>query len=130
MSPAKFPDRRPDGSFCVVVGLRTSPDGAAELADRVRRWMTDVWMPSHPTWTREWKTGVDLARAEKQVLSYADEFSSDPEVSGEGSELRLRLRGKRDSRFWKDWLVSRIAPDLRAEFPELSELLYIRDCDE
>lgn len=46
---------------------------------------------------------------------------------GERLELRLQLLGTKHSKFWKDWLVSKIAPDLKFKFGEVGDLLYIRN---
>lgn len=74
---------------------------------------------------------MNLATSKEQILKYTDEFLSPPEiVSGQSSELHLRLRGKRTAKFWKDWIASRIVPDLKAEFSAIGELLHIRDCVE
>jgi hypothetical protein len=130
MSSAKFPARTADGSFCVEIGVQMT-GGQADLVLRVRAWLNDTWMPRHVTWTREWQTGSNLATTQAQELHYDDEFTGPPEVAaGPTSELQLRLRGKKTAKFWKDWLVSRLVPDLMAAFPGLGELLYIRDCAE
>jgi hypothetical protein len=131
MSPAKFPDRKPDGSFCVDVGVQIIGNLDEDLAPRVQAWINDVWMPQHTTWSREWQTGSNLTTTRVQLLHYSDEFSAPPEIAaGPASELKFRLRGKKTAKFWKDWLVTRLMPDLREAFPAAGELLYIRDCAE
>jgi len=98
---------------------------------RIDAWISDAWMPRNATWTREWKTGSNLATTRVEELKYDDEFTGPPEVAaGPTSELQLRLKGKKTAKFWKDWLVSRLVPDLKAAFPGVGELLYIRDCAE
>jgi hypothetical protein len=130
MNSVKFPARKPDGSFCIEVGVRVNIDFQVDVR-RIQDWISGIWMPNHTTWTRDWRTGTNFATIDEQRLNYNDEFRSPPViVSGPGSELRLRLAGNRTAKFWKDWLVSRIVPDLRAEFPEIGEVLYIRDCAE
>lgn len=42
----------------------------------------------------------------------------------------LLVAYKRTAKFWKDWIASRIVPDLKAEFSAIGELLHIRDCVE
>ena len=37
---------------------------------------------------------------------------------------------KKTAKLWKDWVVSRLVPDLKAAFLGVGELLYIRDCAE
>ncbi len=87
-----------------------------------------MWMPGHGTWTREWKSGPKLERGTLQTLHYGDEFLEPPVIAvGPDSELQLRLRGQKTAKFWRDWLVSRLVPDLKEEFSNVGELLYIRD---
>jgi hypothetical protein len=131
MSHVGFPVRRPDGSFSVEVGIQMLGDLQAELASRVQGWISNTWMPLHATWTREWQTGSNLGTSRVQVLQYSDEFMAPPQITvGPNFELQLRLRGTKAAKFWKDWLVSRLVPDLKAEFPGIGDLLYIRDCAE
>ena len=91
-----------------------------------------MWAPRNKTWARECKTGPGLTVERPEILEYEDELSAPPEViSCEGSELRFRLRGKGE-KLWKDWMVMRILPDLKAEFPEVevgAKILGIRNCD-
>jgi hypothetical protein len=90
-------------------------------------------MPHHSVWQWTWRTGPNLATTYEQVLHYEDDFMKPPEiVSCEGAELRIRLFGKKSSKFWRDWLVSRLLPDLKAEFPEVEvgKGLCIEDCRE
>jgi hypothetical protein len=131
MRRAKFPARKRDGSFCVEAGLKTLGDFTEDLAARAQAWINDVWMPQYPRWRWEGRTGPNLKIERVQVLDYSDEFIALPEiVVGPNSELQLRLRGKETARFWRDWLVFRLKPDLEAAFPEIGKLLYIRDCVE
>jgi hypothetical protein len=131
MSPAQFPARSADGTFCVVIGVEMSGSVQGDLVPRIRAWISDAWMPGNATWAREWRTGSDLATSRVEELHFNDEFTGPPEVSaGSTSELQLRLRGKKTSKFWKDWLVLRLVPELKVAFPGVGELLYIRDCTE
>lgn len=126
----KFPRRRPDGSFCVEVtfAVRTTDEG---LGERIQQWLTQVWVPSNTTWLRVWQTGPGLSIERPELLRYSDEFLSSPTVtSSMATEIRLQLRGKnRKRKLWKDWIVSRIMPDLRAHFSEISDFLSITDCE-
>jgi hypothetical protein len=131
MSPAKFPARKPEGSFCVEVGLEIASNVREDLVPSVQAWIHEAWMPRYTTWSRDWKTGPDLATTRVQRFHYDDEFAAPPEVvAGLNSELRLRLRGKKTAKFWRDWLISRLIPDLKVAFPALGELLYVRNCAE
>jgi hypothetical protein len=125
-----FPRRRPDGSFCVVVTLAVNTKDES-LAESIQQWLTQLWVPSSTTWLRVWKTGPGLAVERPELLRYSDEFLSPPTVtSSTATEIRIQLRGKDPQRkLWKDWLVSRILPDLKAQFPEVNDFLSITDCE-
>jgi hypothetical protein len=126
-----YPVRRSDGSFCVVVGLRIEGGHAPQIAACVRTWIADVWMPHNLTWTREWRTGADLKETNPQILKYSDEFLSAPSVSSnECAELRIHFFGNKEAKFWRDWVVSRFTPDLKANFSEIGDLLFFRNCDD
>jgi hypothetical protein len=74
-----------------------------------------------------WKTGTPHPQAE--TLEYADEFSAPPRVVHcAGSELRFQLQGKNTAKFWRDWLVLRIIPELKKRFPEIGDVCSIGDC--
>jgi hypothetical protein len=131
MNASKFPSRKVDGSFCVDVGLQLlegAPDNICKVIDE---WFSDAWMGANKTWTRTWSTGANLEVKKDEVLVYSDEFLRAPMASlGSKSELRIRLFGTKSAKLWKDWLVSKIAPDLKERFPYIGELLYIQDCVE
>jgi hypothetical protein len=130
MAGVEFPNAGPDGSFCVEVVLSVSADGLA-LGREVQEWWTDVWAPSNAAWVRIWETGPGLSLERSELLYYQDEFVSPPRVvSRSASEFRFQLLGKDSARkLWKDWLVSRIMPDLKTRFPEIGNLLGISDCN-
>jgi hypothetical protein len=131
MNPTKFPSRKADGSFCVDVGLQLLEGTPGDICKLIDSWFSDTWMDANKTWTRTWSTGPNLEVKKDEVLAYSDEFLRTPMASlGNKSELRIRLFGTKSSRLWKDWLVSKIAPDLKAQFPYIGDLLYIRDCAE
>lgn len=78
---------------------------------------------------REWNTGPNLSTSSVESLRYDEEFSGPPEVHyGPSSEPQLRLRGRKSAKYWRDWLVWRLVPDLKAAFPVIGELIYIRNC--
>jgi len=118
-----------DGSFCVEVGIRVAGGLPTEVATRVQEWLNEVWMPRNETWTREWKSGSKLENSTRQILHYGDEFTAAPAIAvGPDSELQMQLRGQKTAKFWRDWLVSRLVPDLKEAFPAIGDLLYMRDC--
>jgi hypothetical protein len=129
MSSAKFPARSADGSFCVEIGVNLNSNVQQDLVPSIQAWINDAWMPRNTTWTREWMTGPNLSTSSAQELQYDNEFTGPPEVAaGPSAELQLRLRGKKTAKFWKDWVISRLVPDIKEAFPGIGELLYIRDC--
>ncbi len=123
----KFPKRRPDGSFCVVVSFVVGTKDES-LPGRIQQWLTEVWVPSNTTWLRDWKTGPGLSVERRELLRYSDEFLSPPTVtSSVDTEIRVQLHGKDPQRkLWKDWLVSRI---LKAQFPEVDDFLSVTNCE-
>jgi hypothetical protein len=86
-------------------------------------------MPRNLTWKRDWRTGENRETIDQQVLNYESEFLGEPKIiSAEASELQIRIAGKASAKFWKDWLISKFLPDLKAKFPEVNGQLYIRNC--
>ena len=124
-----FPRRRPDASFCVEVTLEAHTNDE-NFARKIEQWLTDVWVPSNATWHRSWKTGPDLSVERIELLQYFDEFLSAPTITSSGAAgIRLQLNGRDTKRkSWKDWLVLRILPDLKATFPQVGDILGITDC--
>jgi hypothetical protein len=115
MTKAKFPARKKDGSFCVKICVGLTPGGSEDLASQIEKWMREDWMPRNSTWKRLWRTGPSLSIANEETLRWEDEFLRPPEVSIiESSKFCFKLFGKR-TKFWRDWLVSRLLPDLRED---------------
>lgn len=128
-SKMNFPRRNDDGSFCVEISLTVAGECDEDLGSRIQHWIDGDWMKHRSTWKRVWKTGPNLTRTIEQVHYYDDEFMKPPKVvSCEGSELRFQLFGKRTAKFWKDWLISRLLPDLREQFREVGERVHLEDC--
>ena len=99
------------------------------LQQEIQSWWSNEWVPKNETWRRVWNKGSSHERVE--LLRYADEFSSAPRVVAcEGGELRFHLEGKASAKFWKDWLVLRLLPDLLTQFPYAGQLRSIRNCTE
>jgi hypothetical protein len=128
MTRSNFPKIYPDGSFCVEIRLAVTDTRQGSLGSTMQDWINESWIHDRSTWRRQWRTGPDQAVTEEQILHYQDEFRKPPEVALDGSELRLRLLGKQSAKYWRDWLVSRLIPDLKAKFPELGDRLSIKDC--
>ena len=131
MPNVNFPKRNNDGSFCIEVSLRLVSDSRGDLGSRIQRWIDNEWMVEHSTWKRVWRTGPNLETIDEEILNYTDEFIKAPQISAcEASEIQFQLFGKKSAKFWKDWLVSRFLPDLKAEFPEIDEGISIENCRE
>jgi hypothetical protein len=91
----------------------------------MQTWIASVWMPNNRIWIRNWSSG----RSEE--LRFEDEFSTAPQVIETGCrKVVLRFEGSSTAKFWKDWIVSRIIPDLRDKFPEVGEFCKARNCKE
>ena len=108
--PAKFPNRRPDGSFCVEVTLGKNVGQVEPSADQVNAWL-ERWAQANRIWTTS-------PYGPKESLDFFDEFAEIPTcVAGESGRLLLRLQGRPEAtRRWKDWLVLKFLSDLRIAF--------------
>jgi hypothetical protein len=127
-----LPKIRADGSWCVEVTIPVRSDDEIGLRERVQQWWTDVWVPNRNSWRRVGRTGPQLREEVVETLTYTDQFSAAPHVVFcKDSQLKFRLEGSRHpSSAWKDWLVLRILPDLREQFPEIQEGLgSVSNCD-
>jgi hypothetical protein len=114
---------------CVEVCL-TTENCSLDLGNRIQDWLNDVWMPNNQEWERVWRTGAHLEIVvERQILKYDDDFSRAPEILPKDSlRLLVRLYVNWPSKNWREWLVSRILPDLRTAFSEMTNErpVYIR----
>jgi hypothetical protein len=118
--PIKFPKRRPDGSFCVLVSVRVTTQEPQELASRVTGWL-DQWVLAN----RQWKFG-------DRLLDFFEDFAGAPSciVSAPGL-LTLRFDGRPQSKkWWKDWIGVRLLSDLRKAFSEIGDVDGVVDCPE
>ena len=115
MSAARFPHRRPDGSFCIEVALCVETRTPTDLAGRAAEWL-DEWVRNNQHWP--W-FGHDV--------KYVDELTGNP-FHVEGSRLSFRLEGKPTAKWWKDFLVLRILKELQHAFSEIKEVEKIGDC--
>ncbi len=124
-----FPARNTDGSFCVEIGLTLAHPGGEKFASEIQEWIGAEWMPRNSTWRRAWRTGAELSEVNEQILYYKEEFLNLPQVvSSSDTEMRLRIEGNKTAKFWRDWLVSRLLPDLKEEFSGIGDVLFIRNC--
>jgi hypothetical protein len=123
MMRAKFPKKRPDGSFCVEVTLIVNTNDPKELVNRVHLWL-EQWVQAN----REWRTS--LAASAGGLLSFFDEFSGPPTCFLKGpNALGLRVEGRPNmGRWWRDWLILRILKDLQGEFSEVIQVESFADC--
>jgi hypothetical protein len=117
VSPAQFPIRRPDGSFCIEIVLRVEAETSASLGGQVVEWL-DAWVQSNQSW--HW-FGQDIR--------YDDEFAGNPfHVEYANGLLSFRLEGKPTARWWKDFLGLRLLKDLQQAFPSIRAVEKMQDC--
>ena len=122
-----FPNRRPDGSFCIQHRLRVVTSDPADLALRITAWI-DEWAQLNRYWAN------NLAHEEGGVLDFFDEFARPPYcVMEDSGSLFLRVEGCPGAkRWWRDWIASRLMNDLKAAFKEILSppIEKGRDCPE
>src|SRR5579872_2999017 len=116
---AKFPRRRADGSFRVIVRFTFKADDPRDLESRVAAWLHD-WVLKNREWTRS---------PAGQPLDFFDTFAREPyNVVCDRDHLSFRLESPPGpiaekttdmaGAWWRDWLA-RLIPDLRGAFPEI-----------
>lgn len=109
----RFPQKRPDGTFDVVVRLT----GVQEEDSRVREWIS-VWVQQNACWERVWE-GADRT---VEVLHLLDDFFSPPECeSHRGTEVAVRFRARSEAKMWKDW-VAKFVEEFGAAYPDATLL--------
>ena|SRR3990172_8026967 len=109
----RFPKRRADGSFDVLVRL-CNVDGSNAA---VRSWIAD-WGQKNEVWDRVW----DGATRTVERLHLAEEFAEPPAFEQlSAGQLLVRLRSRADARLWKDWMA-KFVDDFCAAHPGTSFL--------
>ena len=122
MSKVRFPKRRDDGSFCVEVTLVVQAAEPEALLRGVQAWSSG-WAETNQVWNWKWDTGGE------EELLYGREFKREPKpVSCTSTELKIQLEGQPSAERWKDWLVFRIIPELKAAFAEVQDVSSVKDC--
>jgi hypothetical protein len=117
--PAKFPKRRPDGTFCVEIVFRLETDSPDELLLRVTAWLRD-WVARNPrsTWFGE-------------EVSYSDEFAGAPfGIKCDTKELHFKMEGQASAKWWKDWLVIGLLSEIEKAFVEIKKIHSVRNCED
>lgn len=124
MSKVKFPKRLKDGSFCVIVTFSINTQEPENLLSNIKKWLLQ-WSEDNKVWIRNWSNG----KVEK--LLYEQEFRNAPyPISCTINELKIVLDGQPSSeKIWKDWLVSRIIPELKNAFSEIQDFQNATDCE-
>jgi hypothetical protein len=114
MKPELFPKRRPDGSFCIETRIAIDAADRAVLASRINDWIEE-WVRANRYWE------CKFAESEGGVFDFYDEFARPPYcVTGDSGSLFLRVEGCPGAgKWWRDWIGSRLLPDLRAAFREI-----------
>ncbi len=98
LTKIRFPTRRPDGSFDVIVRLCGVHEGYVEVAS----WIAN-WSEQNGTWIRSWDAGGETT-AETLLLLQDCGTSPSIEKLGDG-EASVQFRVRADSKMWKDWIV-------------------------
>jgi len=129
VSKVLFPAVDADGRSCVEIGVATEVEYRGK-EEAINAWFRNSWCPSNTIWQREWTPGRNAGPIRLQRLSYGALFSEPPRVNyALQGMLCISLVGKLRGSLWKDWLVSKILPDLRKSFPGVSdEVKFIQDC--
>jgi hypothetical protein len=96
--------------FGVDVGLRVETSDGAALATRVSEHVEE-WASADTEWTFF-----------GQPVRHLAEFTAGTQVTCNGDQLLLRLKGAATARWWEDVLCLRMLPELKAAFTEIQEL--------
>jgi hypothetical protein len=112
----RFPSRRADGSFDLIVRIRM---GA--VASRLATWLS-AWAEQNATWERRWESG---GRIEREVLRFTDDFSAPPtfQVCDDGT-IAILFRVRSTAMLWKDW-SGKVYDDLRKEYGDHVQLVGV-----
>lgn len=130
MTSQQFPKVDSEGRFVVRIGLQLFPPSGAKDAEKIGRWLIDQWLPANRTWRRKWANGQNALRNIEEELLFSDSFYSYPEVSyRERDTLCVVLHGKSRSALWRDWMISKIIPELKEEFPNIGDRLFVENAD-
>lgn len=128
MSLQKFPRTDARGHFQVKAGLRLEARLGEECSARIKEWLDDRWVRENRVWHRKWKTGPNLSILNTEALEFEDSFLRSPDVIFEPpATLCILLHGRDRSSPWRDWLISKIIPDVRRAFPQVGDPLFIKD---
>ncbi len=116
--PAKFPRRRPDGSFSL--NLRFASNGHADSQEVIDQWLSK-WASSNDKWIRKWQSGHPLSVVETEVLEFSAAYVRAPRLA-ERSErsITIRLDSTPEAVYWKDW-YAKLVLDFIVAFPQFSQ---------
>lgn len=127
---ANFPKRRKDKSFCVVISMEIKTDNQESMKTKIQKWIDEDWRPRNILWIRTWETGESGKNKYDEYSYYMTEFSTPPQIiSCDDGVLKIRLNGQPTDRYWRDWMVFKIIPDLKEKFSEIGEFINVKDCD-
>lgn len=112
MSEPRFPKRREDGSFSLLIRFSTSDETIRGLVLAYLQ----AWVRANQTWVRIWRSDS----IEEERLEFGLEFSENLSVEADArlKTLTVVLEGKATARRWKDWAAF-LVNDLSTVFPEL-----------
>jgi hypothetical protein len=108
--------------------MSLSSNGDKSIGSSIQDWWSKEWTPANKQWVQICNKGYKSEFT--RVWQYDDEFSKPPQlVSSTRAKLRFRLLGKSSAKWWKDWMVLRIIPDLKARFPAVGKLVSVGNCE-
>ena len=109
----KFPRRREDGTFSVLVVF-----GCTEAIPGIYidHWLRN-WAFENSIWTRMWKSRGNVTT---ETLLLTDAFQQEPyRVCCGEKNLCVRLDATSKAPLWKDWMI-RLIQDMQKAFPVLN----------
>jgi len=94
--PARFPERRPDGSFDMLMEVGMPPSLTVHA---LQAWLVR-WADERAAWERRWESA---GTTERELVRFADDFFGAPtcEPRDRGAVVRCRVRP--GSKMWRDW---------------------------
>lgn len=107
--PIRFPAKRKDGSFEILITLRGMPS-----IETGRRWLSR-WTSRNSVWEHE---TIVRGNRSTEVVRLADDFFL-PLIFEKGPKGHtfIRLLVKPESKLWRDWMILRLLKDLSSEVP-------------
>ena len=94
-------ERAPDRCHRILAGLPGSALVSSKIPD-LQDWVTQ-WVRTASPWIRTWRSA---SSERKEALVWSDAYDGDPAIETDAAEVvELKLRGRPDAPFWKDWMI-------------------------